>query len=96
MRFKREANRAGRARVAEAMGVKKEGMDDRQSAAAAADAIEDMFKGLDLPVRLSQVGVTEEGIDLIAEDAMTDFGLHRNVRKIQSVGELKGILATVK
>jgi len=27
---------------------------------------------------------------------MTDFGLHRNVRKIESVDDLKGILATVK
>jgi hypothetical protein len=42
------------------------------------------------------VGVPEDGIDQIAEDAMTDFGLHRNVRKIQSVDDLKGILATVK
>ena len=49
-----------------------------------------------MPVRLNQVGVTEDGIDQIAQDAMSDFGLHRNVRKIQNVAELKGILATVK
>ena len=78
------------------MGVKKNGMDDGQAAAAAADAIEGLFKGLGLPTRLSEVGVPEEGINQIAEDAMTDFGLHRNVRKIQNVDELKGILATVK
>ena len=96
MRFNMEANTAGQARFADAMGVRKEGMDDRQAADTAADAIEDLFRGLDLPVRLGQVGVTEDGIELIAEDAMTDFGLHRNVRKIQDVGELKGILATVK
>ncbi|MCH8800386.1 MAG: iron-containing alcohol dehydrogenase, partial [Chloroflexi bacterium] len=83
------------ARFADAMGVRDEGMNDRQASAAAADAIEEMFRGLDLPVRLGQVGVTEEGIARIAEDAMTDFGLHRNVRKIQNVDELKGILATV-
>ena len=96
MRFNLEANAAGQARFADAMGVRKEGMDDRQAAAAAADAIEELFRSLDLPVRLSQVGVTEDGIDLIAADAMTDFGLHRNVRKIQNVDELKGILATVR
>ena len=96
MRFNREANTAGQARFADAMGVRQEGMDDRQAAAAAADSIEKMFKGLDLPVRLSQVGVSEDGIDLIAQDAMTDFGLHRNVRKINSVDELTGILASVK
>ena len=78
------------------MGVKTAGMDDGQAAAAAADAIEALFKGLGLPVRLSEVGVAEDDIDLIAADAMTDFGLHRNVRKIQNVDELKGILASVK
>ena len=55
-----------------------------------------MFRSLDLPVRLSQVGVSEDGIGLIAADAMTDFGLHRNVRKIQNVDDLKGILAAVR
>ena len=96
MRFNLESNTAGQARFADAMGVREDGTDDRQAAAAAADAVEKMFKSLDLPVRLSQVGVPKDGIDLIAEDAMTDFGLHRNVREIENVDELKGILATVK
>lgn len=96
MRFNAESNIAGQANFAQAMGVRKQGMDDRQAAAAAADAVEGLFKGLGLPVRLSAVGVPEDGISQIAEDAMTDFGLHRNVRKIQNVDELKGILATVK
>ena len=96
MRFNAESNIAGQANFAQAMGARKEGMDDGQAAGAAADAIEELFKGLGLPVRLSEVGVTEDGIGQIAEDAMTDFGLHRNVRKIQNVDELKGILATVK
>ena len=95
MRFNAESNVAGQANFAQAMGVRKDGMDDSQAAAAAADAIEALFKGLGLPVRLSAVGVPEDGIDQIAEDAMTDFGLHRNVRKIQNVDDLKGILATV-
>ena len=59
------------------------------------DAMEEFFRSLELSVRLSQVGVSEDGIDIIAEDAMTDFGLHRNVRKITNVAELRGILATV-
>jgi alcohol dehydrogenase class IV len=96
MRFNAESNVAGQARFAKAMGVKKDGMDDRQAAAAAADALEELFKQLGLPTRLSEVGVPEEGISQIAEDAMTDFGLHRNVRKIQNAGELAEILATVK
>jgi len=71
-------------------------MDDRQSATSAADAIEILFKELGLPTRLSEVGVSEDDIGQIAEDAMTDFGLHRNVRKIQNVEELTEILVSVK
>lgn len=96
MRFNIESNIEGQARFAKAMGVKKDGMDDRQSATSAADAIEILFKELGLPTRLSEVGVSEDDIGQIAEDAMTDFGLHRNVRKIQNVEELTEILVSVK
>ena len=78
------------------MGVRKDGMNDGQAAEAGADGIEALFKSLGLSTRLSDLGVPEDGIDQIAEDAMTDFVLHRNVRKIQSLDDLKGILATVK
>ena len=96
MRFNIESNIEGQVRFAKAMGVKKDGMDDRQSATSAADAIEILFKELGLPTRLSEVGVSEDDIGQIAEDAMTDFGLHRNVRKIQNVEELTKILVSVK
>lgn len=96
MRFNLEANIAGQAHFADALGVRMEGMYDIQAASNAADAIEELFRNLDLPVGLSQAGVPEDGIDLIAEDAMTDFALHRNVRKIENVDDLKGILSSVK
>ena len=96
MRYNAEANAAGQARFARAMGVVKQGMDDAQAAAAGADAISELFSGLDLPSRLNQVGVPEDGIKIIAQDAMSDFGLHRNVRRVENVAELEGILATVK
>ncbi|MBO19742.1 MAG: hypothetical protein CL732_04285 [Chloroflexi bacterium] len=96
MRYNAEANAAGQARFARAMDVVKQGMDDAQAAAAGADAISELFSGLDLPSRLNQVGVPEDGIKIIAQDAMSDFGLHRNVRRVEDVAELEGILATVK
>jgi len=96
MRYNAEANAAGQARFARAMGVVKQGMDDAQAAAAGADAISELFSGLDLPSQLNQVGVPEDGIKIIAQDAMSDFGLHRNVRRVENVAELEGILAAVK
>ena len=96
MRFNAESNIEGQGRFAKAMGVTKDGMSESQAAVFAADAIEGLFKDLGLPTRLSEVGVSEDGIAQIAEDAMTDFGLHRNVRKIQNVEELTEILLSVK
>ena len=47
---------------------------------------------LDMPVRLTEVGVDESGIKLIAQDAMTDYNLHRNVRPVENASELEELL----
>ena len=36
--------------------------------------------------------LTKKGVRQIAEDAMTDFGLHRNIRPVSDVAELEGVL----
>jgi hypothetical protein len=38
------------------------------------------------------VGVPEAGISEIAGDALTDFGLHRNVRPVNGAEELEAVL----
>jgi hypothetical protein len=48
-----------------------------------------------MPLRLRDVGVSEEGIKVIAEDSMTDFGLHRNIRPVREVDELVGLLREI-
>ena len=96
MRFNAGQNAEAQARFAKAMGGESDGVENGDVAAHAADAIEDLFTQLGLPTRLSEVGVHQDGISQIAEDAMTDFGLHRNVRKIQNVDELTNILVSVK
>ena len=96
MRFNAGQNAEAQARFAKAMGIESDGLENGDVAAHAADAIEDLFTQLGLPTRLSEVGVHQDGISQIAEDAMTDFGLHRNVRKIKNVGELTSVLLSVK
>ena len=93
MRFNRAYNASGQARVADALGVREPGAGDDEAAASAADAIGGFFEAIGLPVALRDVGVPAEGIGEIAEDAMTDFGLHRNVRPIAGVEELEGVLS---
>ena len=96
MRFNAGSNAEGQARFAKSMGIESDGIENEEAAAYAADAIEDLFTQLGLPTKLNEVGVHQDGISQIADDAMTDFGLHRNVRKIKNVDELINILVSVR
>ena len=92
MRFNRSHNTGGQARLAQVMGIDTRGMDDEQAAMSAADEVERTYRQVGLPWRLRDVGVHKEGVRQIAEDAMTDFGLHRNIRPVSDVAELEGVL----
>ena len=97
MRYNREYNAAGQARVADALGVRGDAGpgnagDDHAAAMAAAVAVTGFFEAVGLPVHLRDVGVPAEGIPIIAEDALTDFGLHRNVRPVPGAADLEAIL----
>jgi len=95
MRFNAEANASGLARLASVMGVNRDSYDDHTAALAAADEVTGTFMNLGMPVRLTEVGVDESGIKLIAQDAMTDYGLHRNVRPVENASELEELLNEV-
>jgi alcohol dehydrogenase len=95
MRFNQEYNIAGQAHLASILGVRQKDMDDRQAAEAAAQAVGLTYRDLGMPLRLRDVGVPEDGIKVIAEDSMTDFGLHRNVRPVKEVDELTGLLREI-
>ncbi len=92
MRFNQAHNPSGQARVASLMGVNTADVDVDAAAAAAAGAIADTFGDLGMPLRLRDVGVSWEGIELIAQDAMTDFALHRNIRPVKEASELVELL----
>ena len=92
MRFNRDFNAAGQARVADALGVRERGDSDQDAADSAAAAVTGFFEAVGMPVRLRDVGVSADGIPQIAEDALTDFGLHRNVRPVNGAEELEAVL----
>ena len=95
IRFNRDFNLAGQARLASVMGVMKSGMDDRQGADAASAAVAETYRGLEMPSRLRDVGVPEDGINQIAVDTMTDFAMTRNVRPVNDAGELNELLKQI-
>ncbi len=92
MRYNRSHNVSGQARVADALGVREPGADDETAAESAADAVAGFFEAIGMPGALRDVGVPVDGITEIAEDAMTDFGLHRNIRPVAGVEELEAVL----
>ena len=92
MRFNQGHNSSGQARLGSLMGVDTADMDEAAAAAAASGAIADTFADLRMPLRLRDVGVPRDGIELIAEDAMTDFALHRNIRPVKEASELVELL----
>ncbi|HLF04449.1 MAG TPA: iron-containing alcohol dehydrogenase family protein [Dehalococcoidia bacterium] len=91
MRFNRDHNLAGQARLAALMGRVPSGL-EASAADWAAEAVEEFYRGLGLPTRLREAGVPRADLEHIAQDAMTDFGLHRNVRRVKDVSELVELL----
>jgi maleylacetate reductase len=73
LRFNEPANREKQTRVSEALGRPGE---------PAADVVAGLIAGLGLPMRLRDVGVKPDQLDLIAENSMHDRWVHTNPRKI--------------
>ena len=53
------------------------------------------YRQLEMPSRLREVGVPEDGVRQIAVDSMTDFGITRNVRPVKDAVELDELLKQI-
>lgn len=92
MRFNREALSTGQACLAEALGIPRNGASDLHMADAAAQKVSDFLGSLGIPLRLRDLGIPPEGLETLAQDAMTDFFLYTNPRKVGNVQELIDLL----
>ncbi len=92
MRFNAEASADRQALIAQAMGIDTAGMTDLDAALAAADAVEDLRVSLGLPGRLRDVGVPEEGLELIAAATLQDRALATNPRPVTDAGPIMTVL----
>lgn len=92
MRFNAEASADRQALIAGAMGVKTQGMSDMDAAMAAADAVESLRVSLGLPGRLRDVGVPEEGLELIAAATLHDRALATNPTPVTDAGPIMTVL----
>jgi aldehyde dehydrogenase (NAD+) len=80
MRFNVDYATAKLAMVAQVLGVNTTGMKERDAALAAADAIEAFMKKVGHPMKLRDVGVTEENLPICAFHALGDSNIMFNPR----------------
>jgi alcohol dehydrogenase class IV len=67
--------------IANAMGIDTRGKSPIEAAAQVPDRIEALIKALDIPTRLSQVGVRKEDIPLLAREAAEDLCMMTNPQR---------------
>ena len=92
MRYNAEACADRLAIIADAMGIDVSGMTDDEAAHAAADRVESMRRSLGIPDRLRDVGVPEEGLELIASATLHDRALATNPRPVSDAGPIMTVL----
>ena len=91
MEFNRSVTAPQQRRIAEAMGVDTRNANDDE-AAAAVSALENLIDTLGIPRRLSDWGVSEADLALIAQDALEDLVVATNPRPIATQEEVVELL----
>ena len=92
MRFNLDASADRQALIAQAMGIDISGMTDHQAGMAAADGVDRICRTLELPERLRDVGVPEDGLELIAAATLHDRSLATNPKPVTDAGPIMSVL----
>ncbi len=72
MEFNIASRKAKYADIARAMGVCVKGMDEDSAAQAAIDAVVKLSKAIGIPQHLSEIGIKESDLEMLASDAIID------------------------
>jgi alcohol dehydrogenase class IV len=91
MRFNLEQTAGGLARVAQGLGLA-DGVSELEAARRVPGFVDEFYRRLGLPVRLREAQIPRSDIPRIARDAMGDFYLHQNARKVKAAAELEALL----
>ena len=92
MRYNAEACADRLALIADAMGIDTSMLSADEAAQAAADGVEALRRSLGLPDRLRDVGVPEDGLELIASATLHDRALATNPRPVSDAGPIMSVL----
>ena len=79
-------------RIAEALGVWRDGMSGQEAADATADAVERIYRGVGMPVRLSELSIPQEELALLANDTLKNFNANPGARSEDYVERMLSLL----
>jgi acyl-CoA reductase-like NAD-dependent aldehyde dehydrogenase/alcohol dehydrogenase class IV len=91
MRYNVDSATDALVQVAKALDVETAGMEDRDAALATADAVEALMEKVGHPLRLRDVGITEDSLDMAAFHAVCDTAALFNARPVNDPGEVAAL-----
>ena len=92
MRYNLDGSAERQVLIAEAMGIDISGLSAEEAGLAASDGVAQLCRTLGLPTRLRDVGVPEEGLELLAAATLHDRGLATNPKPISDAGPIMQVL----
>ena len=92
MRYNLDACADRQRMIAEAIGVANSTMTDEEAGLAAADAVDELCRDLELPRTLREVGVPEDGLEYIATATLQDRSLSTNPKPVVDAGPIMEVL----
>jgi len=92
MRYNLDACADRQRLIAEAIGVANSAMTDEEAGLAAADAVDELCRELELPRTLREVGVPEDGLEYIATATLQDRSLSTNPKQVVDAGPIMEVL----
>ena len=92
MRYNLDASADRQVLIAQAMGIDTSDMTDTEAGLAAAEGVATLCHTLGLPATLRDVGVPEDGLELIAAATLHDRGLATNPVPVYDAGPIMTVL----
>jgi alcohol dehydrogenase class IV len=80
------------ARVADAIGVWKDGMGTQAAAEATADAVEAIYRRIGMPTRLHELDIPKDELPLLAKDTLKNFNANPGDRQDDYAGRMLALL----
>ena len=80
------------ARVAEALGVWRDGMGSADAAAATADRLDAIYRGIGMPARLRDVDIPKSDLPMLAKDALKNFNANPGDRPDDYTAQMLSLL----